>query len=880
MLSRCLRFSKKRILCFVVIMACILGLQYYLTGSMVSKQKETIEAGNENSSVIGILDSTEIIRQKFCFDRNIVLSQFGISFGSFKEDECGTKVRIQIQDEDNTVVYDTTIPVKDIKQNAVYTIKMDHTVTIPKGVTCCLTLNGLDEDGSYGIIPTVNTTNRTDPNKIMSTLNMRTAKKCLNISYTYYYRLISPLIIFIIELIIIFILCFENITDKSKLYRNRYQAVLSKLSKKKKRKNKKVSFADKIYANAENPIKGFIKWCVAEPKVYRYFRRFIIAFNPFMLYMMLEILNGTFTKMYPNIWIFTWILLGSIQLILFAIIGKWKISMILMDILLFALGLVNFYIMIFRGTPFLPSDIFGVATATEVADHYTLTATPSQFVMVPALLLWLLLIFRLKEPKAKKGLKLTLIKRLVPVITGVCMISIIYFTPVLEACGVKDSVWNKVYSCKANGFYLNYFINLHYLRVATPSGYSQEKIADIIKSTEKKDQIAAPSNIKTPYKTNADFKTNTTLNGEKPNIILIMNESLADFSQIADVDYNIDPLEYIHSMKENTIYGKDFVSIFGAGTSNSEFEAMTGNTMTFFPSGCNVFQQFMHDSTFSLPSYLKSMGYATEAIHPSSGTNWNRIVSYKSMKFDKFTTIDDFVNPEYIRYISDKESYKKVIERFEAKEKGKPMYMFDLTIQNHGGYLTNTDWENPVYPVDDSHLVATKEYLSSTKVSDDAFRYLIDYFSKEKEPTVICMFGDHQPSIEDEYYEKMLGKPQSKWELEDIQKRFTTPFIIWANYDIEEAQDIVISNNYLENMLLKQAGLELPAYHQYIEKVSKTIPAMNVNGYMDTKGNWKKYDDNPSKEANKLINEYKLLQYGFYSDSDKNKMSKIFKMDK
>ena len=56
-----------------------------------------------------------------------------------------------------------------------------------------------------------------------------------------------------------------------------------------------------------------------------------------------------------------------------------------------------------------------------------------------------------------------------------------------------------------------------------------------------------------------------------------MNESLADFSKIGKVNYNRDPLEFIHSMKDNTISGLDYVSVFGAGTSNSEFEAMTGN---------------------------------------------------------------------------------------------------------------------------------------------------------------------------------------------------------------------------------------------------------------------------------------------------------------
>ena len=64
---------------------------------------------------------------------------------------------------------------------------------------------------------------------------------------------------------------------------------------------------------------------------------------------------------------------------------------------------------------------------------------------------------------------------------------------------------------------------------------------------------------------------------------------------------------------------------------------------------------FMHETTYSLPSYLKSLGYRCDAVHPSSGNNWNRIATYQSMKFDRFITIEDFENPEYIRYISDKE---------------------------------------------------------------------------------------------------------------------------------------------------------------------------------------------------------------------------------
>ena len=83
------------------------------------------------------------------------------------------------------------------------------------------------------------------------------------------------------------------------------------------------------------------------------------------------------------------------------------------------------------------------------------------------------------------------------------------------------------------------------------------------------------------------------------------------------------------------------------------------------------------------------------------------------------------------------------------------------------------------------------------------------------------MFGDHHPSIETEFYETLLGKKQSDWGLEEIQKRYATPFIIWANYDIEEQENVMTSSNYLGAMTVEAAGVELTKYQQYFVKASR-----------------------------------------------------------
>lgn len=918
MIHKYFRFTKKRIITFLSIALLIVILQIILTGSMVSRQKVTTEAGNSESAVIGILDKTEIVRQKFKFDRKVILNEFALSFGSFERDEVGDELNIQMSDGDNNIVYETTVPVDDITPNASYRIPMDYTVTIPKGVTCCIKISCSSKESQYDTIPTLNTTNRTDPNTYMSTLKMQTRKKCLNISYTYYYRQIFPLITIIFEFIVLFLLCFERVTE--------YGAILIKKKKKKarqiehakvleekaqeKRKHSKNSSAKVRYshANTTEPkikkkqkniktakkkqtakkknrsLKDFVKWCLTEPKVLKRTRIVVTLINPLLIMFFIELINENLLGMGPNVWIFTWILLLALEFVFYTIIGNMSIAMLVLNCILFPAGLANLVLMNVRGTPFLPGDLLALGTATEVASTYKISLTPAQFVMLPAFIIWCFILFRLKEKKQKIDLRKKLVKRLSPIIASCIVIGILYNTPILENFKIADNVWNKVASSRSNGFYMNFFLNIHYLSVSKPSGYSQEEVASILDKLKKnKDSSVSEKNIERINETgevftsNSDYTTNTTLNGKKPNIILIMNESLADYDQVGTTNYNRDPLEYLHSMTDNTIYGKDYVSIYGAGTSNSEFEAMTGNTMTFFPSGCNVYQQFMHDSTFSMAYYLKSLGYDTAAIHPSSGANWNRINTYDSMRFDRFVTIEDFKNPEYVRYISDKESYKKVIELYENKDNDTPMFMFDMTIQNHGGYLTNTNWKDPVY-MKGSYYQEAKEFLSATKVSDDAFKYLIDYFKDADEPTIICMFGDHQPSIETEFYEEIMNKKQEDWSFEDLQKRYVTPFVVWANYDIEEGKNVVLSNNYLENLVLKQAGLELPLYNQYIEMVSQEIPVMNVNGYMDNSGKWHKYDTDETDVVKKLLNDYELLQYGYYSDSDKDTMKKLFQI--
>lgn len=88
---------------------------------------------------------------------------------------------------------------------------------------------------------------------------------------------------------------------------------------------------------------------------------------------------------------------------------------------------------------------------------------------------------------------------------------------------------------------------------------------------------------------------------------------------------------------------------------------------------------------------LREKGYATTAIHPFNASGWRRDKVYKFFGFDEFLSIDDFDEKEVVRlYITDQCNYKKIIDVMERDE-SRPQFIFNITMQNHGGYGTKYD---------------------------------------------------------------------------------------------------------------------------------------------------------------------------------------------
>jgi glucan phosphoethanolaminetransferase (alkaline phosphatase superfamily) len=154
-----------------------------------------------------------------------------------------------------------------------------------------------------------------------------------------------------------------------------------------------------------------------------------------------------------------------------------------------------------------------------------------------------------------------------------------------------------------------------------------------------------------------------------------------------------------------------------------------------------------------------------------------------------------------------------------------------------------------------------QQALNLMKKSDEALEELISYYKEVKEPTVIILFGDHQPRVGNSFY-KAVKKGSS-------ELKYKVPFLIWANYDIKEKQNVEISANYLSAYALDEIGLSQTGYSKFLLNLRNEFPVITGNCFIDKYG--KMYMANKKNDI-KELNDYSIVQYnGLVKKADKKR---------
>lgn len=532
-------------------------------------------------------------------------------------------------------------------------------------------------------------------------------------------------------------------------------------------------------------------------------------------------------------------------LFVFFIAGRTSISMAICVSAIAAIGVGNYFVVMFRSNPIVPWDIYSFETAMSVADNYVFSVDWALAEHIAMFILMLIVGVRTNIRLNKKILR--------PILTvAMCIPAYFYISYLWQDnlernTGLNDTLFNAKYMHSKDGFFVSFILDIHFLQIEEPKNYSDEYALSLLNEQE-------VEKVETPE--------------ELPDIIAIMDETFSDPAVLGEFETNKDYMPFVHSILRgevaNTISGYADVSVLGGNTANSEFEFLNGNSMAFFPNGSVPYLQYIRDGISTIVPQLEEYGYTTYGTHPYRAKGWNREFIYDLMGFDYRYFQGSFPFEDKLRnYVSDEADFKSILE-WRNNTEG-PFFMFNVTMQNHSNYGGDFDNFDPQIVAKFKNTYSNKylnKYLSLMYETDQDVASLLSELSQSDRKTIVVFWGDHQPNdyvVRPIYKEYGLDFDNQTYEQQ--QQRQKTPFFIWANYDIQEQTNVEISLNYLNILLFETAGLQLDEYQTFRKNLWQgQIPMMNAVGYRNDDGDLVEYDDAP-EEIQNLLNEYQNIQY-------------------
>ncbi len=544
-----------------------------------------------------------------------------------------------------------------------------------------------------------------------------------------------------------------------------------------------------------------------------------------------------------------------------------EIAVLLGTLLSFLCGTVNCVAWAYRSLPVLPWDLYSAKTALSVAAEYEFEYTHLFWTVQLAFVCIAVLGFRLRLPHQ---IPHPAIHWSVCGLSAIALASFVLFLQtdtVFTKFGGYRYLFTPTVYYERNGAAVGFLSTLHYLNVEKPDGYEEDAVA-----------AAAET-----YALAAEQAQANTAKEDLPNVIVIMNEAFSDLRALCEYETNLPVTPNIDALTENTIKGNLHVSVKGGNTANSEYEFLTGDTMAFLPAGSIPYQQHIKGETPNFASYLKSLGYHTDGSHPYQATGWMRHKVYPWFSFETVSFVDDFrplYSSDLLRgYVSDETLFDYLIDAYEENEAsgdGAPLFCFAVTMQNHGSYDKEYGNFHPdVEVVGLEGYQRISAYLSLIRKTDAYFADLISYFSGVDDKTVILMFGDHQPN--DNVVSKLManaGVDNSARAL-DAENRYITPYVLWANYDLNEAavaealhaEDISI--NYLSTLLSVAADIPLSGYQSFQASLQKAYPVITGKTVMTADGTMHAITELDALEAeDPRLPQYRAFAYQHLFDED------------
>lgn len=512
-------------------------------------------------------------------------------------------------------------------------------------------------------------------------------------------------------------------------------------------------------------------------------------------------------------------------------------------LLFVTMSIVNRFKLTFRDDPFSFVDITLIKESMEMKTKYEIHLTRNMIILfIGLIIITLILKFLLNYKIRSKKIRFSLL-------AFVCILTFIIFRKpyfdykTYNELGDKSliNIWSQSQQYQSKGFVYPFIYSIKTARDVELEGYDEAKA---------KEQLEKYSYADIPE-------------DKKVNIIAIMLEAYNDFSKFEGVEFGIDPYENFHQIQKESLHGRLVTNIFAGGTIETEREFITG---------FNNHPKYVK-KTNSFVRYFNEQGYRTEAMHPIYGWFYNRRNVNEFLGFDSFDYYENKYKNIREAFFEDIEFFDFIIEGYEnSKKNNQPYFNFTVTYQNHGPYSNEKYSDNQFLAkkshYDDSNYNIINNYLAGIYKTDQAMKKLIDYFRNEEEPTVVIIFGDHNPWLgEGASGYNMLGINLDLSTEEGFLNYYETPYVVWAN---DSAKKVLnrdfneegnnISPNFLMAEIFEYFGWKGNEYMQLLMDFKENIDVVN-QVYFKENG---KYTAELSPENKKLYDDFRNVEY-YYS---------------
>ena len=533
---------------------------------------------------------------------------------------------------------------------------------------------------------------------------------------------------------------------------------------------------------------------------------------------------------------------------------------------------VDFYTLQLRGEPFLPWDLAQVSEAAGVASAAGIHVQTSMIlsaVLVLALTVGSFFLYRGRQ-------KLPWVRRLAgfaaSTAAACALVFGVFLQPaVTQALGILPDAWMQDRYYRYYGVVTSFLTNLTNLEIDKPESYSEEAIDAILDDVEAGEKYTTSP----AYSDSYAAQTLAEERVEQPTIIYVMDESYWDVSELEQYGFQFDTdvSANLHALQQSSAYGRVYSPSFGGGTCDVEFEALTGYSVSYLPNGSKPYQQHVTKPMFALPSYLKTQGYQTAAVHCFWARYWSRDTAYPNLGLDDFISLEKMHGVEKVRrhywttgLVTDDSMADQIIGQYETmKEKSDaPVFLHAVTMQNHTNYNKDNYPDDQRVKVTEapaglkaSTVGALEDFATGIRDADAMLGKLTEYFSQVDEPVILVFWGDHYNPI-DSNYDVYTATGYASDSSADPRLHQTT-LLMWSNYSDQQVDLGTIAAYDISPVMMDIYGLEEPLYFQFLNRQLRVASRTNTRGTtMNLDGTT---TQEPTEFQQRWCAEHWLLQY-------------------